>query len=74
VSEVLVTVAEKVSVLPSRTVLELGAIVTLIWGGGGGGGGVPPPPPPPHAARERASGKIVRQLWRGTRRLRLGGP
>ena len=73
-SEVLPTVAEKESVLPSRTVPELGAMMTVI----GGGGGVVEPPPPtlPQATRERAWArrKIVRAVWRGTLGLRLEGP
>jgi hypothetical protein len=73
VSEMLVTMAEKESVLPRRTVPELGAMATVICGGGGA---VVPPPPPPHAARERTrvSRKIVGQFWRGTRGLRAERP
>jgi len=68
------TVAEKVSVLPSRTVPELGAMAMVICGGGGGVM-EPPPPPPLHAAREKARArKIVRAMWRGTRGLRVEGP
>jgi hypothetical protein len=73
VSEVLETVAEKESVLPSNTVLELGAMTTAICGGGAMV--VPPPPTLPHAARERARAKrkIARAVWRGTRWLRVDG-
>jgi len=52
VSEVLVTAAEKENVLPSKTVPELGAMVTVICGGGGGVV-EPPPPPPPQAESDR---------------------
>ena len=74
-SEVLVTVAEKESVLPSNTVPELGAMVTVICGGGGGGVELPPGPLA-QAAREtvRASEKIVRLKWTGRIRLRVEGP
>ena len=72
VSEVLVTVAVKASVLPSSTLPELGAMVTVICGGGGVV--EPPPPPPPHAARARASRNVDWVEWRRTRRLRAEGP
>jgi hypothetical protein len=52
VSEVLVTVAEKGSVLPRSMLPELGAMVTVICGGGGVV--EPPPLPPPHAASKKA--------------------
>ena len=75
VSEVLVTVAENASVLPSSTVPELGTMVTVICGGGGGGV-EPPPGPLAQAARERprANEKIVRLKWTGRIRLRVEGP
>ena len=65
VSEVLVTVAEKESVLPSKTVPELGAMVTVICGGGGGVVEPPTPPPPPPQAesdRQREKRKIIRDV------------
>ena len=55
VSEVLVTVAEKGSELPRRTVPELGAMLTVICGGGGGAELLPGPLA--QAARERARAK-----------------
>ncbi len=74
VSDVLVTVAEKVSVLPRRTVPELGAMVTVICGGGG----VVEPPPEllAQAAREKtnATRKIEQSVWLGRRRRRVAGP
>ena len=74
-SEELVTVAEKANVLPSSTVPELGAMVTVICGGGGGGV-EPAPGPLAQAAREtpRANEKIVRLKWPGRIRLRVEGP
>lgn len=74
VSEVLVTVAENVRVLPRRTVPEFGAMATVICGGGGVV--EPPPPPPPQAARERPKVKRTkdRAVRRGTRRPRVGEP
>jgi len=74
VSEVLVTEAEKVSVLPSNTVPELGAMVTVICGGGGV---VVPPPAPlaqPKMATLGARRKIVQVMRRRTRGLRVEGP
>jgi hypothetical protein len=75
VSEELVTVAEKASVLPSSTVPELGAMVMVICGRGGGGVELPPGPLA-QAAREspRANEKIVRLKWTGRIRLRVEGP
>jgi hypothetical protein len=74
VSEVLETVAEKESVLPSNTVLELRAMTTAICSGGAVV--VPPPPTLPHAARERARAKrkTARAVWRGKRGLRVERP
>lgn len=74
VSEVLVTVAEKGSVLPSKTVPELGAMVTAICGEGGGA--EPPPGPLAQAVMEtpRARRKIVSADRRWTRGLRVEGP
>src|SRR5258708_21952916 len=73
VSEVLVMVAEKVSVLPRRTVTELGAIVTVICGVGG----VVELPPGPlaQAVRERAKArrKTVHAGRRWMRGLRVEG-
>jgi len=65
-----VTVAEKGNVLPSKTVPELGAMVTLICGRGGV---VEPPEPLAQAVREtpRARRKIVRAVRRWTRGLRV---
>jgi len=77
VSEVLVTVAEKGSVLPSSTVPELGAMVTAICGEGEGGGGAEPPPGPLAQAvieTPRARRKIVSADRRWTRGLRVEGP
>ena len=76
VSEVLVTVAEKESVLPSKTVPELGAMVMVICSDGGGVVEPPPPRPPPQAEsdRQREKRRIIRDAWRGTRRLRVEGP
>lgn len=73
-SAVLVTVAVKGSVLPSSTLPELGAMVTVICGGGGVV--EPPPPTPPHAVSEKASARrnIDWVEWRRTRRLRAEGP
>ena len=75
VSGVLVTVVEKVSVLPRRTVPELGAMVTVICGGGGG---VVEPPPGPLAQAvmetPRARRKIARTVWRATRGPRVERP
>jgi len=75
-SEVLVTVAEKASVLPSSTVPEFGAMVTVICGGGGGGGVEPPPGPLAQAVRERprANENIVRLRRPARIRLRVEGP
>ena len=60
-SEELVTVAEKGNVLPSKTVPELGTMVTVICGGGGG---VEPPGPLAQAVMQtpRARRKIVRAV------------
>src|SRR5258708_33823334 len=67
-------VAEKVSVLPSKTVPELGAIMTVICGVGG----VVELPPGPlaQAVRERAKArrKIVHAGRRWMRGLRVEGP
>src|SRR5258708_16609406 len=74
VSEVLVMVAEKVSVLPSKTVPELGAMVTVICGVGG----VVELPPGPlaQAVRERAKArrKIVHAGRRWMSGRRVEGP
>ena len=73
-SEVLVTVAEKGSVLPSNTVPELGAMVMVICGGGGGV--VEPPGPLEQAVMEtpRPRRKIVRAVRQRTRGLRVEKP
>ena len=75
VSEVLVTVAERATVLPSNTVPELGVMLTAICGGGGVVEPLPPPPPP-QAARKRAIArkKIVCAVERWAIGLRLKGP
>jgi len=58
VSEVLVMMAEKASVLPSKTVPELGATVTVICGVGG----VVELPPGPLAQAVRERAKARRKL------------
>jgi len=67
----LATVAEKESVLPSNTVPELGAMVTVICGGGGVVEPLPPPLAQPEMATPRARRRIVRAVRRWTKRLRV---
>jgi hypothetical protein len=54
VSEVLETVAAKVSVSPRNAVRLLGVMLMVMMEGGGGGGGVTEPAPPPPQPRVHA--------------------
>jgi len=69
VSEVLVTETEKGSVLPSKTVPELGAMVTVICGGGGVVEPLPGPLAQAVMEKLRARRKTVRAVRRWTRVL-----
>jgi hypothetical protein len=64
VSVVLVTVAAKVTWLPSTTEPLGGTTLTVIEGGGGGAAAPPPPQPRVHAPAARRARKPTRVLAR----------
>src|SRR5215470_10404376 len=69
VSGVPLTLAEKLSALPSNTELFCGVTLTVMGGGGGGGGGATGPTPPP--PQPRVSALAVRRPVQLARRITI---